>query len=180
MGKGNGPGRQGGACDRDLAAIGAAGSARRGDCTTRSGRLREGVGRPGVRPARSLPSHWLRQEQARVGAGGCGGVTRPRGYSRSPALGLLGHVTERRECLLPPRERPLTAPPGEGPAVPKPFPGGLGEPRGPRALFDPFILRSPFPERVPLGCSRTGARTRSACMLSRPSSSPTPYAVPFL
>lgn len=69
---------------------------------------------------------------------GCGGVTRPRGYFRSPALGLLGHVTERRECLLPPRERPLTVPPaGVDSCIPKPFPKGLGEPRGPRTLFDP-------------------------------------------
>lgn len=50
-----------------------------------SNRLGEESVRASVRPARALPSHWLRREQARVEAGGGGAVTRLRGYSRSPA-----------------------------------------------------------------------------------------------
>jgi hypothetical protein len=71
----------------------------------------ESVG-PSVRQACLLPSHWLRREQARVGAGG-GGDRHPtaRLLAVTGALGLLGHVTERRECLPQLRERLLTVPP---------------------------------------------------------------------
>lgn len=50
--------------------------------------------RASVRPARALPPHWLRREQARVGAGG-GRHPTARLLSVAGAPGLLGHVTER-------------------------------------------------------------------------------------
>lgn len=61
-----------------------------------SNRLGEESVRASVRPARALPSHWLRREQARVEAGG-GGSRHPtaRLLSVAGAPGLLGHVTER-------------------------------------------------------------------------------------
>lgn len=43
----------------------------------------EESGRAGVRPARALPPYWLRRSRRESGRGGA--VTRPRGYSRSPA-----------------------------------------------------------------------------------------------
>lgn len=51
--------------------------------------------RASVRPARALPSHWLRREQARVGAGGWGRHPTARLLSVAGAPGLLGQVTER-------------------------------------------------------------------------------------
>lgn len=50
--------------------------------------------RASVLPARALPSHWLRREQARVGTGG-GRHPTARLLSVAGEPGLLGHVTER-------------------------------------------------------------------------------------
>lgn len=172
MGKGNGPGRQGGSCDRDPAAIGAAGSARRGDCTTRSGRLGEGVGRPAVRPARSLPSHWLRQEQARVEAGGVRGRHQTARLLSVAGAGVTGACNGEARMPAAASRAPPNGASWRGSCSPQAVPEGSGGSPGAQEHYLTLLFYIALSVRAPFGCSRTGDRTRFACLFSRLSYNP--------